>query len=152
MFQTHYQGFLSRAVFPCNVSTAHSVPEHTRRAAQRTRQSVSASPAASGPGYLDVLQLAVTNLKTHPEILQECLKVLFVHWVLDSTSTSQLSWPKVMPYTWKYWNDKIKIVKAAKELVYGRQGFFLFLPLIFILSRERKRSFLKILPKKRKGK
>jgi len=46
----------------------------------------------------------------------------------------------------------MKIMKAVKELVSSRQGFFLLLPLIFILSRERKKSFLKIIPKVRKGK
>lgn len=43
----------------------------------------------------------------------------------------------------KCWKDKIKIMKAAKELVYNCQGFFLFLSPILYWAEREKRVFLK---------
>lgn len=91
-FQIYSQDFLSRALFPCNMSIANSVPGYTRVAAQHTSLSVCAFTIAISPGYLDIQKLAVTNLKTYPDILQKCLKVFFISWVLGSTFTCQLSW------------------------------------------------------------
>lgn len=78
LFQIYSQDFLSRSLFPCNMSTANSVPGYTRLAAQHTLQSICAFTVAISPGYLDIQQLAGTNLKTHPETLQKCLKVFYL--------------------------------------------------------------------------
>lgn len=60
------------------MSIANSVPGHTRVAAQHSLLSVSTFTIAISPGYSDIEKLAVTNLKTYPDILQKYLKVLFI--------------------------------------------------------------------------